>query len=161
MREKCLSRCLVHTCTHASSHHFARESDEEKQLERKPRKKVGTKKITLSIVTIVLIIVLLFVFLQLPSLLYDKSSNFDIYLQIELLNSDKDEDEKYVIETADWNVIKNQADAVGIVSIEMNTWNEFKESLRQHEISVRELGVDDTQGIVWFIDEPLFYYRYK
>jgi hypothetical protein len=43
----------------------------------------------------------------------------------------------------------------------MNTWNEFKESLRQHEISVRELGVDDTQGIVWFIDEPLFYYQYK
>ena len=156
-----MSRCIVHACIHASDHHFVRESDKEEQEERKPRKKVGAKKVTLFIVVILLTIVLLFVFLQQSSLLYKKPPDFDIYEQIERLNSEKDERDKYVIETMDWNVLKKQADAVGIVSIEMDSWDEFKESLRQHEIFVRELSLDDMQGIVWFINGPIFYYRYK
>jgi flagellar basal body-associated protein FliL len=156
-----LSRCIVHACIHASDHYFVRESDKEEQGERKPRKKVGAKKVTLFIVVILLTIVLLFVFLQQSSLLYKKPPDFDIYEQIERLNSEKDEHDKYVIETMDWNVLKKQADAVGIVSIEMGSWDEFKESLRQHEIFVRELSLDDMHGIVWFINGPIFYYRYK
>ena len=156
-----MSICLVHACIHASVHHFARESDKEEQGERKPRKKVRAKKVTLFIVAILLIAVFMVVFLLQPSLLYKNPPDFDIYEQIGLLNSEKDENDKYVIETMDWNVLKKQADAVGIVSIEMDSWNEFKESLRQHSIFVRELGLDDMYGVVWFINGPIFYYRYK
>jgi hypothetical protein len=127
-------------------------------VERK-RMKIGAKKLTLIIVIILLVIVILHVFLQLGSSM-NKKPEFDVYMQIELLNSERDENEKFVVETTGWNAIKSQADGLGIVSIEMDSWNEFKESLRQHESSVSELGVDYTIGIVWFIDGPLFYFRY-
>ena len=156
-----MSRCIQNACIHASDHHFVRESDKEEQGERKPRKKVGAKKVTLFIVVILLTIVLLLAFLQQSSLLNKKPPDFDIYEQIERINSEKDEDEKYLIETMDWNVLKKQADAVGIVSVEMDSWDEFKESLRQQGIFVRELGLDDQHGVVWFINGPLLYYRYK
>jgi hypothetical protein len=157
LTRKLLSGCSMHNDINQSHLEFAWLSNREKPVER--RMKIGAKKLTLIIVVILLAIVILYVFLQLGSSI-NKKPEFDIYMQIELLNSERDENEKLVVETTEWNVVKNQADAVGIVSIEMDSWNEFKESLRQHEASVSEIAVDYTIGIVWFIDGPLFYYQY-
>jgi cell division protein FtsL len=157
--QKLLSGYSMHKAIYPCLLQFTEQSNREEQVERKRRMKIGAKKLMLIIVVVLLAIVILYMFLQLGSSM-NKKPEFDVYMQIELLNSERDENEKLVVETTDWNIIKSQADAVGIVSIEMDSWNEFKESLRQHETSVSELGIDYTIGIVWFIDGPLFYYRY-
>ena len=118
-------------------------------IQRPSKKRKNIKKI--AIVGLILIIAVsmltIFVLRYQPST--TEETSFDIREEIAKLQSERPSWNQYSILEYDWKVWKKQWEASGGTLIKMDSWDEFKESLRQNSF-VDLLMLDEENGVIWY-----------
>lgn len=125
-------------------------------IQKPSKKRQNIKKI--AIVGLILIGILALSMLTIFILRYQPSTaeeTFDIRAEIAKLQSERPSWDQYSILEYDWKVWKRQAEAAGSTFVEMNNWDEFKESLNQNS-HVWVLTLDEENRVIWYTPAPGF-----
>lgn len=130
-----------------------------------PRNPARERKIAITI-GIVLVVIIVSVFLVSIFILYPitnqtQEPEFDIHEEIATLNSERKSWMQYTLQEYDWKVWKKQWEASGGTLIRMDSWDDFKESLRQNSF-IWLLMLDEENKVIWYKPTltAAIYYRY-
>jgi len=123
------------------------ELPETATIPKPSKKRQNIKKIT--IVGLILIGILALSMFTIFILRYQPTTEetFDILEEIAKLRTNYGE--KYSVEEYDWKVWSKQFEASGGTLVEMENWDEFKESLRQN-LYVDFLMLDEENKVIWY-----------
>jgi len=105
------------------------------------------KAIGLAIIGGLVISFFIFIAPLLP--LSEEEPTFDIHDEIANLNAERKSWDNYHILEYDWLVWSRQFEATGSVFIEMYSWGEFQESLKQNSF-VYVLMLDENHRVIWY-----------
>ena len=94
----------------------------------------------------------------------EEQPKIDIQKEIEILNNELELGFwNITITQGDWKVFKKQMDAIDATFVRMDTWNDFKESLKQNIwMFGQALMQDESRRVIWFVSltDLIIYYQY-